>query len=94
MFTPIATDASPRASRLAATTTSCTEVTPIPPYSTGIGAVKNPARLSASMLACGNDASRSCSAARVASSSARVSARATRRAPSSVLAVSSSTLSP
>ena len=40
MFTPIATDASPRARRLEATTTSCTDVTPSPPYSAGIGAVK------------------------------------------------------
>ena len=40
MFTPIATDASPRARRLEATTTSCTEVTPRPPNSAGIGAVK------------------------------------------------------
>jgi hypothetical protein len=31
MFTPIATDASPRARRLDATTTSCTDVTPNPP---------------------------------------------------------------
>ena len=40
MLTPIATDASPRARRLEATTTSCTEVTPRPPSSAGIGAVK------------------------------------------------------
>ena len=40
MFTPIATEASPRASRLAATSTSCTDVTPIPPCSSGTGAAK------------------------------------------------------
>jgi hypothetical protein len=40
MFTPIATDASPRAKRLEATITSWTEVTPSPPYVAGIGAVK------------------------------------------------------
>ena len=40
MFTPMATDASPRARRLDATTTSCTEVTPRPPCSAGIGAAK------------------------------------------------------
>jgi hypothetical protein len=51
MFTPMATDASPRASRPDATTTSCTEVTPRPPCWTGIGATKYPARLSASIPA-------------------------------------------
>ena len=40
MFTPMATDASPRARRLEATTTSCTDVTPRPPCSAGIGAAK------------------------------------------------------
>ena len=40
MFTPIATDASPRASRLDATTRSWTDATPSPPCSAGIGAVK------------------------------------------------------
>ena len=40
MFTPMATDASPWASRLDATTTSCTDVAPRPPCSTGIGAAK------------------------------------------------------
>src|SRR5215207_2241865 len=89
MLTPIAIDASPRASRLEATTTSWTDVTPRPPHSTGIGAVKYPARLSASMAACGNDASRSWSAARLAKSWASASAVRTRRAPGLVLAVSS-----
>ena len=37
MFTPIATEASPRARRLDATTRSCAEETPSPPSSTGIG---------------------------------------------------------
>jgi hypothetical protein len=40
MFTPMAIEASPRASRLEATTRSCAEVTPSPPRSAGIGAVK------------------------------------------------------
>ena len=40
MFTPIATDASPRARRLEATRTSCTDVAPIPPNWRGIGAAK------------------------------------------------------
>ena len=40
MFTPIATDASPRASRLDATTTSWTHATPSPPCSAGTGAAK------------------------------------------------------
>ena len=40
MFTPIATEASPRARRLEATTRSCTQSTPSPPCSAGIGAAK------------------------------------------------------
>ena len=59
MFTPIATDASPRASRLEATTRSCAESTPSPPSSTGTGAVKYPAALSASIASNGKLPSRS-----------------------------------
>ena len=92
MFTPIATDASPRARRLDATTRSCTDSTPRPPCSTGIGAVKYPARRAAARLSWGNDASRSWAPARVAKSSASASARRTRRAPDSVLAVRSNML--
>jgi hypothetical protein len=40
MFTPIATEASPRARRLEATTRSCADETPSPPSSTGTGAAK------------------------------------------------------
>ena len=40
MLTPIATEASPRASRPEATTTSCTELTPSPPSSAGTGAAR------------------------------------------------------
>jgi hypothetical protein len=40
MFTPIATEASPRARRLDATTRSCADETPSPPSSTGTGAAK------------------------------------------------------
>jgi hypothetical protein len=47
MLTPIAIEASPRARRLEATITSCVEVTPRPPCSSGIGAVKYPASLRA-----------------------------------------------
>ena len=47
MFTPRVSEASPRASRLDATSTSCTDVTPRPPSSSGIGAVKYPLCLTA-----------------------------------------------
>ena len=40
MFTPMASEASPRARREAATTRSCSESTPRPPSSLGTGAVK------------------------------------------------------
>ena len=40
MLTPMATDASPRASRPEATIRSWTELTPKPPSSTGTGAMK------------------------------------------------------
>jgi len=40
MFTPIATEASPRARRLDATSTSWTDSTPRPPRASEIGAVK------------------------------------------------------
>jgi hypothetical protein len=40
MFAPIASAASPRASLLEATTTSCVELAPRPPNSGGTGAVK------------------------------------------------------
>ena len=76
MFTPIATEASPRARRLDATSTSWTEVTPEPAVLDGDRRCEVALALSASMLACGNEASRSCSAARVAKSSDSDSARA------------------
>ena len=38
MFTPIASEGSPCASRLDATTRSCTDVTPMPPSGSGTGA--------------------------------------------------------
>ena len=53
MFTPIATEASPRASRLEATTRSCAESTPRPPKTSGIGAAKYPTARRASMASYG-----------------------------------------
>jgi hypothetical protein len=53
MLTPIATDASPRARRLAATSRSWTDDTPMPPSAAGIGAANRPASRSAAMLPCG-----------------------------------------
>ena len=53
MFTPSVSDASPRASRLEATSTSWTEVTPSPPSCSGIGAAKYPLCLTAAKLSKG-----------------------------------------
>ena len=89
MLTPSVRAASPRASRLDATSTSCTDVTPRPPRSAGTGAARYPLRLITARLSKGKVASRSCPAARSPISFASASARATSRAPGSVLAVSS-----
>src|SRR5262245_32020284 len=89
MLTPIASEASPRASRLDATSTSWTDVTPRPPSSSGIGAVKYRCRFSVSKLLKGYEPSRSYTPAHVAISAARDSARATRRFPCGVVAWSS-----
>jgi len=53
MFTPIATEASPRASRLDATTRSCADETPSPPSSIGTGAAKYRTAFSASIASNG-----------------------------------------
>ena len=54
MLTPMVVEASPRASRDTATSTSCTEETPPPPNSTGIGATRNRPRRSASRCSVAN----------------------------------------
>ena len=89
MFTPRVSAASPRASRLEATSTSCTDVTPRPPSSSGIGAARYPLCLTAARLSKGK------LAVAVVGGGARGDlvrerlGERDRRAPGSVLAVNS-----
>ncbi len=80
MFTPRVSAASPRASRLEATSTSCTDVTPSPPSSSGIGAVKYPLCLTRGEAVEGEAPVAVVGAQRAARSCARASRRAPRGA--------------
>ena len=70
-LTPIATDASPRASVHRPTAQSCTEVTPSPPSASGTSAPSSPASRSASTFSIAKRLSRSAASALVAHRSRR-----------------------